>query len=373
MKTDRTRLLGHPPIIPRVCQGEGFPGMVSVLIPTYNRAYIIAASIDSVLAQTYQNVEIVVVDDGSTDDTPAVLEKYGSRIRYIFQQNAGLAAARNTGLAAARGEYIAFQDSDDIWLPNKLEMQMAVMREHPELSLVWTDMTSIDPGGNVVHERHLRKGYRAFDKFDIDEVLPVRGKLGDLLPSTTEADRNASYRYGDIHGAMALGNLVHPPTVLLRRSHVERSGGLDLTFNWTCEDYEFLWRACAHGPAALIEEPSMLYRIEGADQLTRPDLLLYVARGFVTALERHLANNRRTIDLPRKVLNAHLAESFGWLGKEEVLAEQGDRRRARRYLCKSLRYSPWQPRLFAFVAATCTPRSWFESLRALKRMHVSAV
>jgi glycosyltransferase involved in cell wall biosynthesis len=96
VKHDRTRRLGGDPIIPQICEGPGEPGLVSVLIPSYNRGYILGKSIASVLAQTYRPMEIVVVDDGSTDETRAVVAQFGSAIRYIYQDNAGLAAARNT-------------------------------------------------------------------------------------------------------------------------------------------------------------------------------------------------------------------------------------------------------------------------------------
>ena len=127
MHNDHTKLLGGDPIIPKVCEGLGEPGLVSVLIPSYNRGYLIGKTIESVLAQTYRPIEIIVVDDGSTDDTRAVIAKFGPAIRYIYQENAGLAVARNTGLVVARGEFIAFQDSDDMWLPWKLQVQVALM------------------------------------------------------------------------------------------------------------------------------------------------------------------------------------------------------------------------------------------------------
>src|SRR5437763_447547 len=108
---------------------------VSVIIPAYNFARYVPEAIDSVLAQTYAPFEVIVVDDGSTDDTPKVLAAYGNRIRAIRQVNQGVAAARNTGLAAAGGEYVAFIDSDDTWEPRKLQLQMDRFDADPDLGL----------------------------------------------------------------------------------------------------------------------------------------------------------------------------------------------------------------------------------------------
>lgn len=106
------------------------PGLVSVIIPTYNRADCIAKTIESVLTQTYKDYEVIVVDDGSTDNTKQVLEPYidRSRIRYIYQENAGCASARNTGIRASRGQWTAFLDSDDRWHPEYLESQMKCLK-----------------------------------------------------------------------------------------------------------------------------------------------------------------------------------------------------------------------------------------------------
>src|SRR5258707_1636701 len=93
--------------------------LVSAIVATYNRADVVSQAIESILGQTYENLEVIIVDDGSTDGTVEVLERFGSRLRILRQQNAGPSAARNRGIAAARGEIISLLDSDDVWLPKK--------------------------------------------------------------------------------------------------------------------------------------------------------------------------------------------------------------------------------------------------------------
>ena len=110
--------------------------LVTVVIPTYNRAKVILRALETAFAQTYRNLEIIVVDDGSTDDTAAVLAPYWERIHYIHQSNQGASSARNRGIQEAQGEYIAFLDSDDEWLPAKLERQIELLEAQPDLSFV---------------------------------------------------------------------------------------------------------------------------------------------------------------------------------------------------------------------------------------------
>lgn len=360
MKHDRTRLLGHEPIIPDVCDGPGTPGLVSVIIPTYNRGYIIGKTIESVFAQSYSPLELIIVDDGSTDDTRAVIEKYGTKIRYIYQKNTGLAAARNTGLLAAEGEFIAFQDSDDVWLPWKLEAQVAIMQKFPELALAWTDMTAVNDNGEILRERHLSTMYAVYQEISVEEHLPHHGMVRDFLTDCPAELKHASFRYGDIYSAMFLGNLVHPPTALLRRQHVHKTGGLDVTYAWTCEDYEFFWRLSRHGLGALIEAPSMLYRVDAEDQLTKPHLVLYIARGNLIALQRRFQHELERIKLPLAVMRRHLADAHHWVANEELAADAGTRKKAVSHFWKSIRLDPLQKKPFArFLFRLMLPRSLF--------------
>lgn len=151
--------------------------LVSVMIPTHNRAGLVTRAIDSALAQSYAEVEVIVIDDGSTDTTRAVLAGYGDRIRVIAQSNSGLAGARNAGLRAARGELLNFLDDDDMLLPEKLARQVAYLAEHPEVDLVlcgWQDISAED--GHVLAE---------FREIAVDEMLKTNLLAGNegLLPA----------------------------------------------------------------------------------------------------------------------------------------------------------------------------------------------
>lgn len=129
--------------------------LVSVIMPTYNRPSLTAEAIKSVQNQRYPNWELLVVDDGSTDDTQSVLATFSHdpRIQILFQPNRGQAAARNLGLKHARGDWIAFLDSDDLWLPQKLEAQMSFISSHTEIDVLYGDLELIDFDGNRMDER----------------------------------------------------------------------------------------------------------------------------------------------------------------------------------------------------------------------------
>lgn len=135
--------------------------LISVIIPTYNRAAVLGDAIDSILVQDVEPLEIVVVDDGSTDGTAEVAGSYGGRVRYVRQPHRGVAVARNTGLAAAQGELIAFLDSDDVWTDGSLAARLEVLMENPQVSIVY----------GRARYRITAKDKRRFAKFDEQEEL----------------------------------------------------------------------------------------------------------------------------------------------------------------------------------------------------------
>lgn len=120
---------------------------ISAIIPTYNRASLVTRAIDSVLAQTRAVDEIIVVDDGSTDDTRAAIARYGTRVRYVYQKNAGLAASRNTGVRESRCEWVAFLDDDDEWVPEKIEKEANALAARPGSVLCYAQALRLFPDG----------------------------------------------------------------------------------------------------------------------------------------------------------------------------------------------------------------------------------
>ncbi|MCC2641645.1 MAG: glycosyl transferase family 2 [Nitrospira sp.] len=200
--------------------------VVSVVIPLYNARDVIRDTLESVFAQTYHGYEIVVIDDGSTDGSGDAIRAYGDRLRYIEQRNGGVAQARNRGIAASRGCYIALMDHDDLWEPEKLAKQVAVLEEQPAVGMVVTDVAHIDRAGRPMHQ--LGPAYQPQHEF---ARLFVQG----FVPT--------------------------PSATLIRKAILEAVGGFDEQFNSAGMDDHELWtRIAAVTTIAGIPEPLTFHR-----------------------------------------------------------------------------------------------------------------
>lgn len=210
--------------------------LVSVVLPTYNRGWALREAVDSVLDQDYGNLELLVVDDGSTDDTPRLLSAYGDRLRCLRQANRGVSAARNAGIRASRGELIALLDSDDIWLPGKLTAQVDYFRRHPRALIGQTQEIWIRNGIRVnPGKRHRKEAGMIFER------------------------------------SLALC-LVSPSAVMMRPSLLATVGLFDESLP-ACEDYDLWLRIAWRHPVHLIDRPLIVKRGGHADQLSRmPEL-----------------------------------------------------------------------------------------------------
>jgi glycosyltransferase involved in cell wall biosynthesis len=207
---------------------------VSVIIPTYNCGWCIKAAIDSVFLQTFTDYEIIVVDDGSTDDTKARISTIeNSRLKYIYQRNAGRAAARNAGIKAAVGEWVAFLDADDLWQPSRLEQQIIAIQTNPNVIMLY--------GQSIPFiKRNPETG---------ELIEPLRNRvIGCGKPFAADYVKDFLLaRYS-----------VPTSTVLARRKVLFDTGGFDPQFTIT-EDWDLFMRLALHGPVYYINEPLAFY------------------------------------------------------------------------------------------------------------------
>ena len=339
--------------------------LVSVITPTYNRAYCLPRTLDSALAQTHADLEILVVDDGSTDDTRALIaQKYAKepRVRYIYQENQRVAAARNHGLELARGEYIAFLDSDDLWEPWKLELQVACMERYPDVGMTWTDMQALDPDGNIVSPRFLRTMYSAYKWFPNEQLFSDSCPLTDCAPTLSAQAKSAKFYQGDIYSQMIMGNMVHTSTVLLRRERAMQVRAFNTNYQPTGEDYDFHIRTCKLGPVGYLDLSTIQYQVGMPDRLTRRSSHVAIATYFLEVIEREIAESRARITLPEWMIQDVLAEAHDWAGYERL--EVGDVAQARAHFRQSLRHKFRQPKTLRLYLATLLMGNALNSIRS---------
>jgi len=278
----------------------------SLIISTFNHARFLGAAIDSALAQTLGAVDVIVVDDGSTDDTPAVLERYAGRVRVLRQPNRGLSAARNAGLAAARGTFVSFLDADDVMAPTKLAAQLAVLERSPAIGWTYCDvlMETVATGATTRASERFGYGARALD--------------GWLFPEL-------------IHG-----NFIPAIAPLVRRTALEAAGGFDERLT-ALEDWDMWLRLSLIAEARYTPAVLVTYRIRAggmSEDRVRMDksrfqVLDKINRTRPVALES-LGNVGRRL----------IADTHNWLGKEAYAC--GDWREARRRFAASVLTVPWQ-------------------------------
>src|SRR5919108_3565507 len=223
--------------------------LVSVIIPTYNRAGLVREAIDSVLAQDYSRLELIVIDDGSHDHTPEVVRVFGNVVTCIQQPHMGVSAARNRGVAASHGALVAFLDSDDLWLPGKVTAQVALFQQQPQVQVCYTDEIWIRRGVRVnprqIHQKH------------------------------------AGWIF--LHALPRC--IISPSSIMLRRTLWDKLGGFDEQLP-ACEDYDLWLRLTLCTPVVLVPERLIVKRGGHADQLSRCVPVLDQYR--VTALEKIL-------------------------------------------------------------------------------------
>ncbi len=241
---------------------------VSVIIPTYNRAQCVCRAIDSVLRQTYADHEIIVVDDGSTDNTKDVLLKYNGRIKYVHQPNGGISNARNHGIRVSTGEYIAFLDSDDEWVPEKLAVQLKLLESNKKLGIVCSKMIILDEDGRECGMKPEERTGRNFR-----ELIEIGGDL----PTSS---------------------------VMTRRECFDKVGMFDESLPMM-EDFEMWVRIASQYDIHIFTKEALAYYHKHAHQITRNMTLVY--ESTIKLQEKILHNFRHTPGFPEEIVKKRIA------------------------------------------------------------------
>ena len=285
-----------------------------MVIPVRNGASFLVEALDSVFAQELDSPEVVVVDDGSTDDTLRVAREYGRGVQVLSQPPSGSGRARNRGLEATSGELVAFLDADDIWVGDKSRLQLPLFDQDPQLGLVFSDMI----------------GFRD----DVDEeqsYFEARGFEGHCAASS-----------------IFLHDIVSTPTVILRRACLERVGGFDESLQ-IGQDTDLWLRIALEFPFAVVNRPLVRRRLHDAN-VTRDGRLL--ARCSLEIWSRYAERCIAMEPEMKERLAAELAHKRWEHGFIEgcCLLREGRSREARRQLREAIRANPINPRPYAFYA-----------------------
>jgi len=296
--------------------------LVSVVIPTYNRADKIKDSIDSVLNQTYENLEVIVVDDGSTDNTEEVINSYDdTRLRYIrFDENKGANVARNTGIKKAKGEFIALQDSDDIWDPEKIEKQFEAYQNTPDDYKV---IYSVVCG-------HLTNG----------------GKIH--VP-----EKWARPREGNIHHTLRKGSFVPMVSIFTKKSCIENVGYFDEDLPRS-QDYELTFRLSKHYKFKLVDEVLVnAYH----DESSKTENIEALSEAIEMFLEKH----REDFEGHEQILSEH------YFRLASVLFSINEDDKAKKYIRKAWLLRPFRLLTFIRLFASILGIKFFDNFRGFYR------
>ena len=292
---------------------------VSIVIAAYNAAETLSETLASIEAQTFADFEIIVVDDGSSDATPLLLEGHAGtsqRLRWVRQENAGVAAARQHAISIARGELIAFNDADDLWLPDKLSRQIALLDGDTEVGFVYTNARDFFPDRDAPHTL-------------FDQKAPARG---------------------DVLGALFRGNFVMTPTVVVKKSALQAVGGFDRTFQVN-EDFDLWMRLAAHCRFDYVDDVLVRRRILESG-LTR-SFPMQCYQQDLRIIDDWVARRPDLFPAESTVVRKRRGLIYSRIGYH--LLEERDFKGARSAYQKAIKLGERTPIVAARFAATCMP------------------
>jgi glycosyltransferase involved in cell wall biosynthesis len=293
--------------------------LVSVVIPVFNSEEFLRPAVDSVLAQRYRPLQIIAVDDGSTDASLSILQSYGDQIEIYQQPNAGSAVARNKGIKQSNGEFVAFLDADDVWHPDKTSIQIAHLKEHLDIGLVYASLLK------TAH----------FQNSEIDRFLltPVEGAI-EIDP------RGSGWRYTNLLRKSG----PHTSSLIMRRSVIDRVGEFDSRLR-RGQDYDYWIRASRATKFHKLQPKLSVYRIHKKGVTQTPSPLNYEAIVIESALQSWGREGPDGSKISQFDIQKRL--SGLWFDFAYLHEKKGDMTSAKSAFLRSFRYLPWRVRALA--------------------------
>lgn len=319
--------------------------LVSVIIPAYNAKKFVCEALESVFTQSYRPIEVIVIDDGSTDRTAEVVESYQTRrinkerLIFIHQQNAGPSAARNAGINVAKSKYIAFLDSDDIWTKDKLFRQVQLMETHPDTGLLFGNTRRFSRDNILVPSLFEQKGY---DLNFFGEDFYLRHAYNKILTN---------------------GNFITTGTVMLRRECIERVGNFDENLRYS-EDMDLWLRIAVRYPIAYSKDIYMLRRIHEHNVSENVEAMYL---GFIAVIRKHGEQYPEAIRQNEINISKSYQDKYYELGY--IFFSKNEFKKARNYFTKSL-FHGLHLRSLSYLLLTCLGQQFVDKARNVKNLLV---
>lgn len=293
--------------------------LVSVIVPAFNCEKYISEALDSIIRQDYPAMEILVVDDGSTDSTPEILQSYADTVTILQQINSGSAVARNRGMQTANGKYVAFLDSDDIWLEGKLRSQVDFLEENSEYGAVFTDWVCWHPDNSGNFQRR---------RFEEEEPILKRSFSGWLFKDLVD------------------DCIMWTGTVLIRREVYEKIGLFDRTLR-RGQDYDYWLRIAEHFQAHKLDRVYAVYRMHDESITHKPKPINYQYRVLAAAISNHRQSSGNPQYLERRFVEGRLAKCCFTFAYQHYHA--GSTWEALKSFLLSLRYNPANVKTWTYI------------------------
>lgn len=303
--------------------------LVTILIPAYNASPYISESLESALGQTYEALEIMVVDDGSTDNTEELVREFGDKVVYLKKENGGPSSARNYGIARAKGEYIAFLDADDLWYPEKIAIQIEAFQNEPELGMTYCNMQPINKE--------------------------------DVLTYVKPYPEAVSQRFsGDVFYKLFMFNFIPTPTVMVKKEVFEKAGLFPEHLRFS-EDYHMWLRICAYYKARHIDQVLAYRRIHQGQASNDLDELYKGELRVIRDIIENLRDSKPNLIDYQQDRMFSLAYDYGI-----YTLKGGNFKKARHLFIEALKNDPFALQVFFYLLCTYLSNGTFQFIRRVK-------